>query len=440
MFERVRLRLTILYALFLGVTILLLGAALYFVTRFAFDDEINDSLRESRSELAALSTDELRATLGLGAQAADDPILATEEIEDEDGDDDLEEPASLEPGIFLVLTTLEGRVVANPLRVELEGIDFPDLIEDLEEGERIDEVSGDEGSFRFDTSFLAGDRLETEDDFYLHVGRSLSARNEQLDRLLLIVLGGAVLGIVLSILGGLVLAGRALIPVRDAYDKQTRFVADASHELRTPLAVIQANNEVLLRHRDQTIDENVEHSEAIEAESEHMNRLVGQLLTLARADEGQLALAQERFDLAQLLEELAREVSPLFESKGLALQLQLESAPVVADEGRIRQVAMILLDNALNHTPSGGTVTVSSGSAGRGARFAVADTGPGIPADEQERVFERFYRLDPARTREQGGTGLGLAIARTIVEAHGGRVTLASQPGSGSTFTVRLPR
>ena len=438
MFDRARVRLTILYASFLGATILALGAALYFASRYAFDDEIDDSLAESRSEIENLTDEQLQATLGLGTQAADDPILGTEELENQDEDD--QEPASLEPGIFLVLTTDDGRVVANPLRVELEDLDFAELVEDLDEGEHVEEISGDEGQFRFDTSLLPGGRLDAEEDVYLHVGRSLAPRNEQLDRLLLIVLGGGALGVALSMVGGLLLSGRALVPIRQAYDQQTRFVSDASHELRTPLAVIQANNELLLRHPNESIEDNIDHVAAIEAESAHMTRLVGDLLTLARADEGRLELKSQSFDVADLMRELGRDLAPLFEAKGIVLQLDLRPAPILADEPRVRQVALILLDNAINHSPAGGKVTVASGSSGRTTDFSVRDTGPGIPADEQQRVFDRFYRLDPARTRDQGGTGLGLAIAQTIVEAHGGRITLVSEQGKGSTFTVRLPR
>jgi signal transduction histidine kinase len=431
-----------LYTAFLAVTIIALGAALYFASRYAFDDEIDDSLAESRSEIDNLSNDELQATLGLGAQAADDPILGTEELEDSDDNDRDEEdlePASLEPGIFLVLTTEDGRVVANPLRVELEELDFAELTQDLGEGEHVEEISGDEGQFRFDTSLLPGERIGAAEDYYLHVGRSLAPRNEQLDRLLLIVLGGGALGIALSVVGGFVLSGRALVPIRDAYDRQTRFVSDASHELRTPLAVIQANNEVLLRNRHQSIDDNLEHVTAVEAESEHMSRLVGQLLTLARADEGELELSPRPFDLAELLGEVARDMGPLFESQELEVQLDLQPASVMADEGLVRQVAMVLLDNAARYTPAGGAVRLTSGRSGRWAQFAVSDSGPGIPSGEREHVFERFYRIDKARSREQGGTGLGLAIARSIVEAHGGSISLEPPDGPGSTFTVRLP-
>lgn len=437
MFDRARLRLTFLYTAFLAVTVVVLGAALYFASRYAFDDEIDDSLAESRSEIENLSNDQLLATLGLGAQAADDPILGTEELEDEDEGE--QEPASLEPGIFLVLTTEEGRVVANPLRVELEDLNFSELVQDLGEGEHVEEISGDEGQFRFDTSLLPGERVDADEDFYLHVGRSLAPRNEQLDRLLLIVLAGGALGIALSVVGGFVLSGRALVPIRDAYDRQTRFVADASHELRTPLAVIQANNEVLLRNRQQSIDENLEHVTAVEAESEHMSKLVGQLLTLARADEGQLELSRSEFDLSEMLRELARDMAPLFESRELDLQVELNAAAVSADQGLVRQVAMILLDNAATYTPAGGVVRLASDRTGRWVRFAVSDSGPGIPLEERGQVFDRFYRVDKARSREQGGTGLGLAIAQSIVELHGGSISLEPADGMGSTFAVRLP-
>ncbi len=260
-----------------------------------------------------------------------------------------------------------------------------------------------------------------------------------LARVLLAVLGLGAGGLVLSAGAGFWLAGRTLRPIAQAMERQRRFTADASHELRTPLTLIRGNAELLSRHPDRPIREYGDVVQDIIIESDRLGRLVADLLTLARADEGRLQLALTDVDLSAMTAALVREFEPLAAAKGLTLRAEI--APglhVRGDADRLRQLGVILLDNAVRYTQSG-VVTLRLTGAHHGAVLSVSDTGPGIAPEHLPHIFERFYRADPARSSDQGGSGLGLAIARWIAEAHGGRIEVTSAPGRGSTFSVRLP-
>ena len=218
---------------------------------------------------------------------------------------------------------------------------------------------------------------------------------------------------------------------------QRRFLADAAHELRTPVTSIRTNVEALLRttrldprERDVTL-------RAVARESERMTRLLNDLLALAHADAGQV-LARRRVALDTVLLEAYQLEKAL--ADGVRLDLgELEQVEVEGDQDRLKQLILNLVDNALRYTPSGGSVTLDLVHRAGWAELRVRDTGPGIPAENLPRIFERFYRFDQPGARHTGGTGLGLAICRWIAEAHGGRVEAASQEGVGSAFTVFLP-
>jgi signal transduction histidine kinase len=173
-------------------------------------------------------------------------------------------------------------------------------------------------------------------------------------------------------------------------------------------------------------------------ESDRLERLVEEQLQLARLDSGAMPLERERFDLEALVEGVVASRLPLAEAQGIGLESHNDAFVTVdADGARIEQILLILLDNALRHTPAGGQITVSARRTPSEARLVVADTGEGIPPDEQPFVFDRFYRGD--QSREGRSAGLGLAIARGLAKAHGGVIDLVSAPGVGSTFTLRLP-
>lgn len=216
---------------------------------------------------------------------------------------------------------------------------------------------------------------------------------------------------------------------------QHRFVADASHELRTPLTAIRGNAELLQRIPDMAAGDRSDSIAQIAAESQRMSRLVGDLLTLARADAGgDLHIAPVA--VGPLVESAVAAARHLGQAT-LILRDPLPAVTVHGDADRLKQLLLILLDNALKYTPPTGRVTVQVAQHDSEVAVSIADSGVGIAAADLPHVFERFYRADPARTA--GGTGLGLAIAGWIVQAHGGRIHVASTPGAGSVFTVLLP-
>jgi len=261
-----------------------------------------------------------------------------------------------------------------------------------------------------------------------------------LRRLLMIVLTVTAAGMLAVVVAGYFLARRALVPIRTAWERQQQFVADASHELRTPLTVIKTNAELLLRYPGRTIEEESVRITNVVREANRMSRLVGTLLTLARADAGQPELSREEVALGELVATAAEQFGPLAARKGVALQAAAEEGTTLsADREKLQQLLVILLDNALKFTPAGGRIVVDCRRQAGQAVLTVADTGCGIPPADVPRIFDRFFRGDRARSRGEGGAGLGLAIASWIVESHGGRIRAESVLGAGTKIVVSLP-
>lgn len=218
-----------------------------------------------------------------------------------------------------------------------------------------------------------------------------------------------------------------------AFRRQRDFVSDASHELRTPLAVLRAQVELL----DREVDEARRHegTRTLLRRLDELDRLVGDMLTLASAEAGQL-VEPRTVELTGFFEDLRRDL-PLFGERDF--QLEAVAGTLEADPDRLTQVLRNLVRNAVTHTEPGDQVRVAARRDDGRLQIAVSDTGPGIPPDQLERIFERFHRVDRARSRDTGGSGLGLAIARAIVEAHGGSIRAESSPGAGATFRLELP-
>jgi two-component system OmpR family sensor kinase len=222
-----------------------------------------------------------------------------------------------------------------------------------------------------------------------------------------------------------------------AYRAEQRFVGDASHELRAPLTAIQANLDLLERRPGMAEQERATAIAEASREAHRLAKLVADLLALARADAG-VTLQRRRVELDRVVLDALSAARHLACGQRVTISELVQSA-VTGDEDRLKQLILILLDNALKYTPPDGTVSVRLIRDETSVTVTVADTGVGIPTDEIPRVFERFYRADPARSRDPGGTGLGLAIARWIVQQHAGSITLESKPGRGTVVVVKLP-
>lgn len=217
------------------------------------------------------------------------------------------------------------------------------------------------------------------------------------------------------------------------------FISDVSHELRTPLSAMKLMLETLLLSDDDA-EARTLFLPQIADEVERMIRLVQDLLELARSDASAVPLRTEHFDLTEVATSTVNTFAQRADSLGVDLELDApEAVDVDADRGRLVQVTVNLVDNALRHTPDGGRVVVEVGREGDDAIVRVRDTGIGIPFADLPRIFERFYVVDRSRSREHGGTGLGLAIARQLVQLHGGSLTAESVYGHGATFTMRVP-
>jgi signal transduction histidine kinase len=215
-------------------------------------------------------------------------------------------------------------------------------------------------------------------------------------------------------------------------------VANVSHELKTPISALRAHLENLL---DGVEEPDPETLQVMLAQSERLGRLVDQLLELSRLESGDVPLDRGSVELVPLVAEVLSEIEVARPERGVRVAdaVPKDIPPVFADRERVHQVLFNLLDNAVRFTPEGGRVTISASRHNGSVDVAVADTGPGIAPEDLPRVFERFYRVDESRSRDDGGTGIGLAIARSVVEAHGGRIWAESDPGRGTTFTFELP-
>jgi signal transduction histidine kinase len=218
------------------------------------------------------------------------------------------------------------------------------------------------------------------------------------------------------------------------FHARQRFLADVSHELRTPLTTIRGNVDLMRRMGDldyETLD-------VVQDELQRMTRLVDDLLLLARADTGGLPIQREAVELDDVFLDVYRQVRSIEQPVSITL-MEVDQVCVIGDADRLKQLILNLVDNAIKYTPPGGDVTLGLSKFNGMAELVVRDTGVGIPAEDLPHIFDRFYRVDKARSRKLGGSGLGLSIARWIAEAHGGDIRVESETGMGSSFIVTLP-
>ncbi|KAI7259391.1 hypothetical protein KC345_g10324 [Hortaea werneckii] len=278
----------------------------------------------------------------------------------------------------------------------------------------------------------------------LLIGEDVTKQEALLQEMKLILIAITLLLLAVATFTGYIFAGRAMIPINQAFTRQQKFTAYASHELRTPLSVLQLAVDILEEEEGKLSPVHQKVLQDMKDEIQRMNRLTEQLLTLARNDSPLQYTIREPFDLQHSLSFAAARMQLVAAEKRLVLQFNIENPDeafiCTGDSEQIDQVLYILLDNAIKYSFTGDTITLGIYHNGNGtASLFIQDTGCGIPEADIPHLFERFFRVDQARTREHGGTGLGLAIAYEIVNRHGGRIAVNSTLHQGSTFTVILP-
>ena len=434
MFSSIRNRLTFQYAAFTGIAMLLFAVVFYGSLSTLL-------LREQEQEVLAL--------------AVEQAMLDHEYLEDLDDDKKQTEQAKPGAGVenrlpgdfaFHYVLTDDNKIVAKQ---EF----FPDLGPQIRAAvsdgntRRTAVVDGVVNSGQPIRFMVAG--VPVYDDGKL-VGRvviakDLSRHDHVLTRLIQALALSSLAFLFIAALAGHWAAKKAMIPIKDAFEAQRQFVADASHELRTPLSVFQASLAVLERKEGSAMAASSQQVLAdLQDEVRRMTRLVSDLLTLARADSGVMGVIKEEMNLVPVAQQTARALQPLADRKNITLHLVVPKQAILsADKDRMAQLLVILLDNAIKFTLDGGEVTLAVQCQGdhhnEKITISVRDTGIGMTKVEADQIFKRFYRADKARSREEGGTGLGLPIAAWIATVHGGVISVTSEPGRGSTFVVQLP-
>jgi len=415
---RLRLRLTLWYAGTFTLILLLLGGGLLVAIRHHIAHRLDASLRAATAAVAAATGTLERERAGGGvADAVEELHIPERVLYLFDAAGRPLTPPTADPWIVDA-----ARQAARTGQLDLDR-DLPGDHGVRLHAERFASASG--------TAYVAAvvaDRLELEDQYASLIGTFAAA---------------AFAALLLVAAGGYVLVRQSTAPVERSMEQMRRFMADAAHELRTPVTVLRTRAEVALgQERDPARDAAA--LQAMEQEAGRVGTIVGDLLTLARADAGERPVAHEALYLDDLAASAVEGVRALAERKGVALEVgAFEEAAIIGDPDLVRRLLLIVLDNAIKYTPTGGRVHLDVTARDGQRSVVVSDTGIGIPAEQLSHVFERFYRGEPAR-READGAGLGLAIARWITDLHGAAIEIAPADGrptptQGTRVTLTFP-
>ena len=409
MFDSVRTRLTLWYAGVLALSLIAFALVIYYAAAKGLHDRQDESLRSTAHTVASAYVEEIGEAHSL-TKAAE---------------------------IVLVELTFPNRYVQI-----LDSNGHPIAASKNLSGTVLTIPPGPAGFVTVDGMRVAVVPVSTDRTLgYAAVAEPLSVLEEGLGQLRRDFFAGVPLVLLLASFGGYFLSRKSLAPIALMISEQQRFIADASHELRTPLAVLRGETEVALG-KTRTVEEYQESLTLIQEEAERLSRIVEDLFILARQPiESPAALIKEPVSLTEVVKDCARAAQVLAGRKGVRLKLENDSPSIAlnADGELIKRMILNLLDNAVKYTPEGGEISLALEKHIGSAEIVVRDTGIGLSERDQLRVFDRFYRVDKARSRALGGAGLGLSIVRSIVEAHGGNIRIDSTPRHGSTFTVSLP-
>lgn len=408
MIDRIRLRLTVAYVTVLAAILVLFGI----VAVLIFRDEAYARQDEMLMQEAGSRADSLRAGRAADFQPApSEPYAAWAEVT---RDGTVEKPESAEIGL------LSAEQAARTIRTRRTSLAT---------------IAGHEGELRVATVPVIRDSTIVA---VVQTGQLRAEVQGDVQQLIVVLVPTGVGALVLATLGGLLTSDRAMQPVRESFERQRAFIADASHELKTPLTLIRADAEVLAR-QDLATDQRALVNDLL-GETERMSETLSDLLLLTRLDAGKLDVAHEPFDLAAAVAETRERFVAKAAAATKEIRLDIPGhVRVIGDRQRTHQILAALLDNALRATPSGSDVSISIVVEAGWAGTRILDAGPGIPADQLPHLFQRFYRVDTSRARHDGGSGLGLAIARDLARAQGGELVVDNAPSAGAEATLWLP-
>src|SRR6266516_944726 len=422
MFSAARWRLTLVFTGVLVVVLIACGVVVYLTTRSVMYDRVDHDLEDrARSDLALFQGgphgEPDRGPPGSGSEF--DP-----------------------GGYFYAISDTDGHILKGSAYLDTQALSSSTtLVKAMDNGDTFADTKSSKGEPQRIYAFAV---TVNGTPGVVQIGRSTEPEEAALSQLRIVLLAVLAVSIVPAVGGGYLLSGRALRPIKTAMDSQRTFIADASHELRTPVAVVRTNAELLKRHLGPDTGHTAASDQValddILSESDRLGRMVDQMLTLAEADAGQRTVLSSEISLNELIDEVARSMRSIAETRQMLLETRLtDDVSVNGYPGRLRELVSVLLDNAVKYADAGGRVEVALRKEHRKAIIEVSNNGPGIPRDALPHVFDRFYRVDEARSRESGGTGLGLAIARHIVDAHGGTINIESSASGGTKVTVELP-
>lgn len=418
-----RRRLFLITLALVATLVVVIGAATAFIGLRALDLDVDQALASSVDAAVTRLDGELPQS-------------------QETGESDDVSPASADT--FLLYLDATGTEIANPSRVAVAGLpDAAAVAAAKANGRDLRTVDAGGVQIRLLTKPVVSSSGQPPIG-YVEGGFVLTLHDQQSNSLVAaIALVGAV-GLLGAAIVTLLVTGDALVPIRRSFAAQRRFVADASHELKTPPAIIRANAEVLEREGLVTEGGRLLVADIV-TETDRLSRLVGDLLRLASSDATGFVIERRPTDLRAVAGDAVRQAHALAAARHVELRFDAQdergtSTSVSGDRDRLTQLVVILIDNALDHTPAGTTVGVAVRQADRRVELTVMDQGPGVPPAERNRVFEPFTRLPGVPRDRVGGTGLGLAIAQRIAVAHDGTIAVDDAPGGGARFVVSLPR
>ena len=449
MLKGLRFRLTLLYLLVGMLLVGIIGMGSYSLLNYFFQSSNDIALKCKMSLTFRVAGETPPQELVVAEQAwlsqSQNPFLSfinhNEDTEMEDHEEGgvqgyVEEAYEGElASIFVLPLDTNGRLLFNPNPYPVHMDPDQDAVQHaLQNGWDLRNGKLDDGSpVRLLTyTFPSGSGYDL-----IQMGKPIADQSRVMHQFLggLLLIG--VLSVVLLGVGSWWMAGNSLQPMQAAWDHQQQFIANASHELRTPLTLIRASTELALRHSDAGSRQEQLLSDVIQ-DCDHMTSLVEDMLLLSRLDAQQLKMNLSDVDVKSVLDGLQRQLEPVMQEKAVQWEVDAAASTILADETRLRQVILILLDNAMRHTPQGGTIRLKSQIEGQQVQISVSDTGEGIPSRSLTHVFERFYQVEDARGG-QGGSGLGLSIAKALIEAQYGSIVLESKAGQGTQIFMRFP-